>query len=160
MKQKNFAHNLIKGRIAEVVFEQMLREAGEFTVLPFGYEYVVPEVMHMKKNSESSKTMDILRTSPDFVVINQLKKKVYLIEVKYRKERSNSGLKKDAEKMLNSWNPSYLFIASPDGFFFDSAERIIEQGGNIDPLNHPHLSPEIQQKYLKLLNEFEGDIEK
>ena len=158
MSQKDFAHNLIKGRIAEVVFEQMLREAGEFTVLPFGYEYVVPEVMHMKKDSQSDKTLDILRTSPDFVVINQLKKKVYLIEVKYRKTRSQSELKKAAEKMLKSWDPSYLFIASPDGFFFDSAERIINENGNIDPLNHPHLSDSLQEKYLGLLNKFEEGL--
>ena len=30
--------NFIKGKIGELVFEEMFRKAGKFTVLPFGYE--------------------------------------------------------------------------------------------------------------------------
>ena len=33
-----FARNLVKGKIAETIFAQMLRETNQFTVLEFGYE--------------------------------------------------------------------------------------------------------------------------
>ena len=157
MARTSFQHSLIKGKIAEVVFAQMLQEAKSFTVLPFGYEYIVPEVLRMKKDKKSSKTLDILKASPDFVVINHLTKKVHLIEVKYRKKVSPFELRTISNKMLDSWNPSYLFLATPEGFFFDSAEVIIKNKGKIEPLNHPHLPDKLQAKYLELLNTFEQD---
>jgi hypothetical protein len=157
MKQSNFAENLIKGRIAEVVFEQMLREAGAFTVLPFGYEYVVPEVAQMKKDVESEEAMEILRTSPDFVVINHKSNKVHLIEVKYQKTYDAYRVKKKAKRMQDSWDPSYLFLATPERFYFNSAKTIIEKDGVMEPLEHPNVSEELQEKYLDILNRFEGD---
>ena len=36
-KEITFSRNLVKGKIAETVFAQMLRSTGEFTVLEFGY---------------------------------------------------------------------------------------------------------------------------
>jgi len=157
MSQNKFAENLIKGRIAEVVFEQMLREAGTFTVLPFGYEYVIPEVAHMRKNSESGEAIEILRTSPDYVVINHDTRKVHLIEIKYRKNIKKSDLKKLAKRMLDSWDPSYLFLATPEGFYFNSAEIIVKQDGEMNKLKHKDILPNLQEKYLDILNRFEGD---
>lgn len=155
--QKNWSRNLIKGRIAEVVFEQMLREAGKFTVLPFGYEYTFPKVSQMKKNSKNSNVIDVIKSSPDFVVIEDETKKVSLIEVKYRKKRISSEIKKEAEKIFMLWKPAFLFIASPDGFYFDSVENIIKKEGKIDSLSFLPLTPKLQQKYLDILNDFEGD---
>jgi len=37
-----FAKNLIKGKIAEIIFEQMIRDEERYTVIPFGYEHTVP----------------------------------------------------------------------------------------------------------------------
>lgn len=37
-----FARELIKGRIAETVFEQMIKHEERFTVIPFGYEHTMP----------------------------------------------------------------------------------------------------------------------
>jgi hypothetical protein len=39
-----FPRKIIKGKIAEIVFEFMFRSAGEYTVIPFGYEYSHPEI--------------------------------------------------------------------------------------------------------------------
>jgi len=38
----NFTKQLVKGKIAEVIFAQMFRQSGNFTVLEFGYEKVIP----------------------------------------------------------------------------------------------------------------------
>jgi len=44
-KEITFSRNLVKGKIAETVFAQMLRSTGEFTVLEFGYEKIIPELV-------------------------------------------------------------------------------------------------------------------
>jgi hypothetical protein len=79
---------------------------------------------------------------------------VHLIEVKYLMDPRADRILKDAEKMVASWKPSYLFLATPMGFFFDKASTIVENKGVISPLSHPHISKEIQTKYIGLLNEF------
>lgn len=45
-KEISFSRDLLKGKIAEVIFEQMFRDCGKFTILSFGYEKTVPEVAH------------------------------------------------------------------------------------------------------------------
>ena len=65
-----FSHNLVKGRIAETLFEQMLRDAGGFTILAFGYESVLPELAHRQQDVTAEETMEIIRRAPDFSVIN------------------------------------------------------------------------------------------
>jgi hypothetical protein len=60
---------------------------------------------------------------------------------------------RDARMMFESWKPSYLFLATPQGFFFDQAKVIVENGGVISPFRHSQISQELQDKYLALLNE-------
>lgn len=80
-----FTENLIKGKIAELIFENMLREAGCFTIMHFGYEYILPELAKGATFDKESETAKAVRSAPDFAVINNETKKVHLIEVKYRR---------------------------------------------------------------------------
>jgi len=154
MKNIDFSKNLIKGKIAEMIFEQMLRDAGGFTVLGFGYEKILPELAHVQGDIEVERTMEIIRRAPDFAVINHETNKVHLIEVKYMANRTDKKVLNAAGRMFKSWNPSYLFIATPDGFFFDPANKIIEKKGAIDPLGRTILPQELQDKYIQLLKNF------
>jgi hypothetical protein len=149
-----FSRKLVKGRIAETLFEQMLRDTEKFTILAFGYENIVPELAHRQNDIHAQETMEIIRRAPDFAVINNMSHEVHLIEVKYLMDPRADRILKDAEKMVASWKPSYLFLATPMGFFFDKASTIVENKGVISPLSHPHISKEIQTKYIGLLNEF------
>ena len=79
----SFARNLVKGKIAETVFAQMLRSTGQFTVLEFGYEKIIPELVG-RGQGENDEMVEALRTAPDFAVINNKTKVVHLIEVKSR----------------------------------------------------------------------------
>ncbi|MDO8504820.1 MAG: hypothetical protein Q7S36_03125 [Candidatus Liptonbacteria bacterium] len=150
-----FSRQLVKGRIAETLFEQMLRDAGGFTILAFGYESVLPELAHRQQDIQAKETMEIIRRAPDFAVIDNNTHEVHLIEVKYMSNR-NGWVLPAATRMHDSWKPAYLFIASPDGFFFDKASRIIERGGIIDKLSLSQLKipDELQTKYIALLNRF------
>lgn len=158
MNNITFARNLVKGKIAETIFAQMLRETGEFTVLEFGYEKVIPELIQSGISGEDA-MIETLKTAPDFAVINRLTKEVKLIEVKYRRTISPSNILGLAKRMSESWNPSYLFVASENGFHFDDIAKIIENKGEISPLDHPQIPKELQDQYLKILNDFEKKSE-
>ncbi|MFA7169793.1 MAG: hypothetical protein WC178_02980 [Candidatus Paceibacterota bacterium] len=153
-KNIDFARKLVKGKIAETIFAQMLRETKDFTVLEFGYEKIIPELVQ-QGYTEKNIAIETLRTAPDFAVINKRTKEVKLIEVKYQRILSYEYTLKNANKMSQSWNPSYLFIATLDGFFFDKIDNIISNEGKISPLKHPQISDEMQAKYIKILTDFE-----
>jgi hypothetical protein len=155
MKHVNFARNLVKGKIAETIFAQMLRETRAFTVLEFGYEKVIPELIQ-KGYTEDSGVLETLKTAPDFAVIDLETKEVKLIEVKYMHYLNLNYVLADAKRMHKSWNPSYLFIATFEGFYFDEINKIIANKGGISRLEHANLSKEIQIKYLQILKDFEG----
>ena len=149
-----FARRLVKGKIAETVFAQMLRETKEFTVLEFGYEKIIPELVQQGYD-DTNTMLETIRTAPDFAVINQKTKAVKLIEVKYMRNLNAGYVLKDAKRMGESWNPSYLFIASLDGFYFDEINKIIKNNGKITRLSHSQISNEIQNQYLQILIDFE-----
>ncbi len=150
-----FARNLVKGKIAETVFAQMLRSTGAFTVLEFGYEKIIPELVGRGRGGDSE-MVETLRTAPDFAVINNTTKEVHLIEVKYRARFTKQNVLNIAERMSRNWNPSYLFLASEDGFYFGEVKTLIENGGDIQCLDHPQIPIETQTEFLKILNDFEG----
>lgn len=156
MSNITFARNLVKGRIAETVFAEMLRHSGDFTVLEFGYEKIIPELTQSGCRQEDSSMIETLRTAPDFAIINRKTKRVKLVEVKYRKTLDVSDILKVAKRMNDSWNPSYLFLVTLDGFYFDKISKIIENSGNISPLVHVQIPAEVQAKYLKIIQDFES----
>jgi hypothetical protein len=151
-----FARNLVKGKIVETVFAQMFRETKKFTVLEFGYEKVITEFIQQGYD-EKNAMIETLKTAPDFAVINQETKKVKLIEVKYMKKLSKNFVLKHAIRMSKSWNPSYLFVATQEGFFFDEIMNIIDNKGSIQMFSYGQISENIQEKYLKILKDFEAN---
>lgn len=150
----NFSRNLIKGKIGEMIFEQMLNEVDAFTVLSFGYENVLPELAQIQGEVNADAAMEAIRRAPDFVVINNETHDVYLVEVKYRTRMSLGDNLKEADRMFRSWKPAFLFLATPHGFYFDSAKNIVHSKGEMKPLGNEYFSKELQEKYITLLKEF------
>lgn len=158
MEKIEFSKQLIKGRIAEHVFEQMLRDTDGFTVLSFGYEKVLPELAHQQQTIKAKETMEIIRTAPDYAVINHATKEVSLIEVKYRSHLYEEDVLKLALRMQESWKTAHLFIATPEGFFSDEVQDIVINRGKIAPLNHGQIPEELQKKYIGLMMQFLSDV--
>jgi len=150
-----FLQNLIKGKIAEIIFEQMFRESGRYTILRSGYEYTLPELAPYQHLAEVKAVIDNIRNAPDFVLISQDKREVHLVEVKYRAQRDSHNLKQIVAETLRIWNPSWLFVASPDGFFFEPCNTILKNEGAIGPLYDKWVNYSIQTEYLRVLNQFE-----
>lgn len=150
-----FVQNLIKGKIAEIIFEQMFRESGKYTILHSGYEYTLPELAQYQHLTEIRAVIENIRNAPDFILVSQDHKEVYLVEVKYRSNRNGQDLKEIADKTLEFWNPSWLFVAAPDGFFFEPCSTVSENNGAIGALYEKWVSQILQLEYLTLLNQLE-----
>jgi len=160
--EKDFSHELIKGKIAELIFELMFRETGEFIALRFGYEYTLPELAQYQNIVEVKEVLNNIRNSPDFILISNKKNEngrlnVFTVEVKYRRTREAEEIKRTAEDVLKIWDPSWLFIASPDGFFFAPCSSVVKDAGQISPLSDNWVGPELKAKYLELLRDFESN---
>lgn len=157
VEHERFIRNLIKGKIAEIIFEQMFRESGNYTILHSGYEYTLPELAQYQHLAEVKAVMENIRNAPDFVLISQDRKEVHLVEVKYRTHRNAKEIYEIAQETLKAWDPCWLFIASPDGFFFEPCSMVVHADGYIGPLvNEKFATPKIREEYLKFLNQFEA----
>ena len=149
-----FSEQLIKGRIAELIFSQMFRNGKRFTVIPFGYENAFPEIAQYANLAEDKVVLETIRNSPDFALVSHDKREVYLVEVKYRRTLTPAHVKEMAEKINNRWKSAQLFIATPNGFFFDDCSNIITNNGAIPVLSAVWVSDDEQNEYIKLVNEF------
>jgi hypothetical protein len=150
----DFSKQLIKGKITELVFEQMFRKMGNFTVIPFGYESVQPELMQHSHLAKYKEVFDNIRTAPDFALVSHDKKEVFLVEVKYRSNHSVEEIKEMAVKIQERWKLVRIFIATPTGFYFDSCNNILNNDGQVSLLKSEWVSIDIQTEYLTLLNQF------
>lgn len=150
----NYTRNLIKGKITEVIFEEMFRSTGEFTVIPIGYEHTVPELAQYQHHVHIQKVLENIRNAPDFALISQDKTKVFLVEVKYRKEINQSDILQTATELSERWNPCFLFVATPKNFYFDSTNKILISKGLIELLPGSWVRNKIQISYMSLINDF------
>lgn len=150
----DFSRNLIKGKITEVIFEEMFRSSEEFTIIPLGYEHTTPLLAQYQHHLHIQKVLENIRHAPDFALVSQNKESVYLVEVKYRSQFDKQDILEIANKIHATWNPCYLFIASQDNFYFSPCSSIIEKSGEIEELKESWIRKDIQQAYLFLLWEF------
>ncbi|AKM84313.1 TPA: hypothetical protein DCZ46_03110 [Candidatus Campbellbacteria bacterium] len=153
----DFSRNLIKGRIAEVIFEQMIREEEQYTVIPFGYEHTMPTLAQYRHISEVPKVIDNISEAPDFALVSEDKTKIYLVEVKYQKNFNLEEIKNYSEKLLKRWESPWIFIATQDNFYCAPCSSVMKNG-DMSKLSESWVKKERQLEYLKLLNEFENKL--
>lgn len=154
MKHVEFTRQLVKGKIAEIIFEQMIQNTKGYTILEFGYEKVVRQLAKQYKNDEAKDTIEIIRRAPDFAVINEKNHDINLIEVKYMNHPHPQRVLDAAKEIRKSWKKACLFVAAPHGFFFDQVDVVIANKGKIKPFTHTAIPEDIQNEYLELLNTF------
>ncbi|KKU52858.1 MAG: hypothetical protein A3H69_02095 [Candidatus Sungbacteria bacterium RIFCSPLOWO2_02_FULL_47_9] len=112
-----FSRKLIKGRIVEVIFEQMIREEGRYTVIPFGYEHTMPTLAQYRNISEVPNVIDNISDAPDFALISEDKTKLFLVEVKYQRTLDIEELSTCGKKLLDRRESPWVFVATPNGFY-------------------------------------------
>lgn len=151
----NFLRKLIKGKIAEVIFEQMMREEKRYTVIPFGYEHTMPMLAQYQHLVEVKHIMKNISEAPDFVLISEDKSKLFLVEVKYQYKLNIEDLIKYAKKLLEKWECPWLFVLTHEGFYCGMCDWIVKEE-KINELSENWVIKERQIEYLKLLKEFEN----
>lgn len=149
-----FSRNLIKGKIAEVVFEQMIRGEGKYTVVPFGYEHTMPTLAQYRDMVEVQAVIENVSDAPDFALISNDRSKVYLVEVKYQQKMDMGKIKHFAQALYDRWSYAWLFVATSEGFYASMCDWIIRDG-TINPLSDSWVNNENQKEFLALLKEFE-----
>ncbi len=85
-KDSTFVENMIKGRIAETLIEELFLQLN-YSVFRYGMENTIPGVMKLLKGVRSDVATNI-RRMPDFVVQNPNTGVVSFIEVKFRKSET------------------------------------------------------------------------
>jgi hypothetical protein len=133
----------------------MFRTKGSFTILRFGYEFTIPEVSQIQGELKNKKVLNTIRHAPDFVLASREQHEVYLVEVKYRSYLDGKELLRISKEAVSKWNPSWLFVATPAGFYFSPCNTIVNEKGKIDRLPDNWIPSKTQELYLSLLNEFE-----
>jgi len=153
-----YIRNLIKGKIIEVIFQQLMSHSKEFKVVPLGYEFTIPFLALKKHDTHRkliNKITDNLTDAPDFLMFSE-SDDVYLVEVKYRKHVNEEEVLTLAKNVYEKWDYAWLFLATPNGFYFQPCSEIVKSNGNITPLleRWKHVDPAVSQKYLQILGEF------
>lgn len=151
---ENYYRGLIKGKITEVIFEEMFKISEEFTVLQMGYEHTLPQLAQYQKYVQVKKVLENIRHAPDFILISQNKEKVFLVEVKYRHILDYEYLLQQAKEIDERCSPCFIFLATKEKFYFDSCTKIITNNGQISELSEYWISKNVQVLFTKLLNEF------
>ena len=83
-QRTDFVRRLIKGKIAEIIFQHMFSEQNFCTVIPFGYEHTMPLVAQYQHLVETTKALENIRNNPDFILIKPDHTQLILVDVKYR----------------------------------------------------------------------------
>lgn len=153
MDTLKFTESLIKGRIAETIFEMMFGHLEGYSLAHFGIEYTSPTLINQEIRQGNRELLDRIGDTPDFVEVDS-QNKVTLVEVKYRKSINPERVKEIAEKVSAHWPEAALFLVTPEAFYFDRVTEIIQKGGVISSLSPVLVSQETQQEYLGLLKRF------
>lgn len=81
-KDWNFHYNMIKGRIAETLIQELFLSL-KFNVFRYGMENTIPGIIDLLQGVRSD-VSDAIKRMPDFVVQDPRNKTVYFVEVKFR----------------------------------------------------------------------------
>ncbi len=150
-----FSESLVKGKIVETVFFRMFSHSGNYVVLPFGYENVLPAIAGISSNGNDDDAVSAIKRAPDFVIIDKEEPHdVKLVEVKYMKHPSAEKVLEKATLILQSWRPAYLFLATPKGFYLEKVAEIVKNKGAMNLLGEEIISRDLQAEYANLVNKY------
>ena len=79
-----FNENLIEGRIAETITEQLFTNLG-YEVYRYGMETQISSIMSKLKEIEPNDIVYEIRKTPDFVILHSEKRTIHYLEIKFRK---------------------------------------------------------------------------
>lgn len=131
----------------------MVREQGQYIVIPFGYEHTAPMLAQLPYSYEVEQIKQNIKDAPDFLLFSPTAGEIFLVEVRYRHTLDDIELKKMVTALEEKkWQSSYLFVATQNAFFFGSCNEIRATG--ITAKNEKLVPVERQHEYHNLLRKF------
>jgi hypothetical protein len=124
--------NIIKGRIAEALVEELLRSCGN-NVYRFGYESLLQNLIQADANFDRrTKNGQQVRSIPDFVVVSACGKPTF-VEVKFRwnPERLDGYLLRRIEEF---WHAKVVLVTITKPYFRVARVDPASDGCLFDPL--------------------------
>ncbi len=158
-KERNYRYNMIKGRIAETLIQELFLSLG-YNVFHYGMENTIPGIMKLLKGVKSEVATEI-RRMPDFVIQNPNTNEVFFIEVKFRK--SGEFFPKDLGKDY-PYSNAFVILVSKKHIKCISVKEL-EEGKEITPTSRNYLGDrkefELDKEVIKdfckfAVNFFEG----
>ena len=152
----NFASNVVKGRIAETLIEEMFKKSG-YQVYRFGYERLLENICQLKQELVDSSTFERIRSIPDFLVVDP-EGNVQLIEVKYRS--SGEILPEELKKYAYFWEEARIILVTPKEphFRISYIKRFCEDGKlyNLQNDKFTKIHPEIIREFSRVVQRYFG----
>lgn len=141
----SWVFNVIKGRIAETIIEELFKELN-FQVFKYGMENTIPGIKELLRGVKDEVAIEIKRM-PDFVVFKE--GKAHFIEVKFRKSET-FNLRDLEQKGEYPYENALIVIVSQKHIKCISFQEL-KRGKEISPSCH---------SYLGNRKEFEMDKDK
>jgi len=124
--------SMLKGRMAETLFEELMRASGNI-VYRFGYEAIVQNLAQLDERFDRyNEVGEKIRSIPDFIVLDRTGKPVFVeVKFRYKPEAHDNDFKKFEyiEKswgailvLVNCWEQPYFRIAKPP--YFDKNKKL------------------------------------
>lgn len=153
---KEYSENLIKGRIAETIIQELFIQSG-YNVFHYGMERTLPAILG-KISGKNDAVSTAIRSMPDFVVQNTVSGALFYVEVKYRS--SGEFRLKDLMKNYPYENAHFILVST------DSIKHItfhdLKEGAYISKNDDRHLQScayftfdkDILKQYLNYVTKF------
>lgn len=134
--------DMLKGKIAEAIVEEMLKEAG-FRVYRFGYESVIQNLTQVGVELKKTKSGRKISNMPDFIILND-EGYVHFIEVKFRSGPPDHE-DENCKDLAETWPESkILFVCKTEPYF-----RIANAPDFVDE-KKKYIFPLENDKYVKV----------
>jgi hypothetical protein len=130
-KKSTNSFNMIKGRIAETLIEELFLQLN-YNVFRYGMENTIPGVMKLLKGIKDEVATNI-RTMPDFVI--QKGEDIFFIEVKFRKNEKLAF--KDLKKNYPYHNCYFILVSKKHIKIITYGE--LKNGKEISPTSKNYL---------------------
>ena len=157
-KEKNqltIEESIKKGRAAEELVKDMFEESGRFSVYDFGYGVVLPELARRQKhkdNPDGITGMRKIRSMPDLIMIDEIRRQGILAEVKHYKKYTPQAALREAKKYAAHWPEAYLLFIAEDGIRMELVSNIIKRKGEkMSKLSKNWIPLELQSTYMERL---------
>jgi len=127
--------NMIKGRIAEAIIEELLK-ASENDVYRFGYESILQNLVQKGSNFDRrNKNAHQVKSIPDFVVLNSEGNNFFL-EVKFRANLNWVTKDQYLKHSMEYWQPKLILVTVTKPYFrIVTPESLLDDGCNFESLD-------------------------